>query len=432
MLKQRSSTKSVPVESTVVIHGNRSNNNAAQPADWGCTNWVFNDSEEFIISENGRGSWHDCCHAKRTTVNNGLRFTVEQPGNPGFYYWNDAYVLAEFSWWTVNLGHFRCGWPFRPATAIAVYPSDGGIAGPNIDSAVRNECKRQLMLLLPGVKPRVSSLNATFELKDFASLPKTIQKISNLSDELKKLFSLRWFSKQSANVASDSFLQWKFNIAPLISDIAGFHRGLQRLDSDVARLIRNENKYITAHKSFDLSRFYPNTFWVESYRIDQRKANVSDTYQLDYSLAEGHVTLDYCYGLKGLTPHQIRARALMDELGINSNPAILWNAYKWTFAVDWLINVGKFLDQFKVSALDPSVVIYRACASVNIKRSNKVYTNWRCDDIGGGSGLLGYTEEDVYVRSNITPTVLDLTTSGLNLNEFSLATALATSKATKR
>lgn len=45
-------------------------------------------------------------------------------------------------------------------------------------------------------------------------------------------------------------------------------------------------------------------------------------------------------------------RARLDALGFELNPAIIWNAIPFTFLFDWFINIGKWLDRFKLDTLE--------------------------------------------------------------------------------
>lgn len=42
----------------------------------------------------------------------------------------------------------------------------------------------------------------------------------------------------------------------------------------------------------------------------------------------------------------------LDRLGFEINPALAWNALPFTFVVDWFLNVGSFLEQYKLDTLE--------------------------------------------------------------------------------
>lgn len=45
-------------------------------------------------------------------------------------------------------------------------------------------------------------------------------------------------------------------------------------------------------------------------------------------------------------------RALMDHMGIELNPRILWDKIPFSFVIDWIVDVGAFLDRFHHDALE--------------------------------------------------------------------------------
>jgi hypothetical protein len=45
-------------------------------------------------------------------------------------------------------------------------------------------------------------------------------------------------------------------------------------------------------------------------------------------------------------------RGVLDSLGFELNPRILWDAIPFSFVADWFVGVGNFLDRFKVDALE--------------------------------------------------------------------------------
>jgi len=50
-------------------------------------------------------------------------------------------------------------------------------------------------------------------------------------------------------------------------------------------------------------------------------------------------------------------RGMIDSLGFELNPHIIWEAIPFSFVIDWIVNVGAFLDRFKVDALELPVLI---------------------------------------------------------------------------
>jgi len=131
----------------------------------------------------------------------------------------------------------------------------------------------------------------------------------------------------------------------------------------------------------------------------------------------------YSYDLpQGLTEESI-LRAFLDMVGINFNPAIIWNALPWTFTVDWLLGVSQWLDQFKVRLIEPRIYIRDICYSYKIARTVRCWSSH--DEVGNiGNSVV----ESFYYRSKPTGLTQTLRGSGLSFKEFSLAAALAGSR----
>jgi hypothetical protein len=122
--------------------------------------------------------------------------------------------------------------------------------------------------------------------------------------------------------------------------------------------------------------------------------------------------------------------AMLDALGVNLNPAIIWNAIPWSFVVDWVVGVGRWLDQFKSRNLEPVCLIHRYLYSVRIQRSTMCFSNILPTTLGhspwGGNYLAAQHTEIAYRRSPGMPDLYRaIETSGLNPKEFSLGSALA-------
>jgi hypothetical protein len=115
--------------------------------------------------------------------------------------------------------------------------------------------------------------------------------------------------------------------------------------------------------------------------------------------------------------------ALLDVLGVNLNPQIIWNALPWSFVVDWVIRVNKWLDNFKVSNLEPTTYIHQYCWSSKVEREILLSI--------GFPGVLDVQRitESAYRRQVTVPDyVRIIELSGLSLKEFSLAAALGLSR----
>jgi hypothetical protein len=54
----------------------------------------------------------------------------------------------------------------------------------------------------------------------------------------------------------------------------------------------------------------------------------------------------------------------LDLLGLNLDPAIIWNAIPYSFVVDWFVNVGDYLHSLRIDAYKVELLMSDYCHSV--------------------------------------------------------------------
>jgi len=292
--------------------------------------------------------------------------------------------------------------------------------------------------LIPQIKANLSSINSIYELKDFISLKHTALKLASAAKLLVglKAHKAAMLSKKTPRalleVGADSYLQYKFNLAPLYSDIQGFLKTLRAYKGQASRLVSQSEKVITRH--FDVSLSYPDSVVDQSATSPARNiygyGNVAQTMRRRTELepVKFHVEWEYSYYYTSFQKQHAAFLAALDGFGINLNPAIIWNAIPWSFTVDWILGVGKYLDQLTVHNLEPVVYIHRALWSV--KRTRNVSTSL---DSGINVGLPVMTMRETAYRRNVysPSSISSIKTSGLSFTEGSLALALGITRRPK-
>jgi hypothetical protein len=141
---------------------------------------------------------------------------------------------------------------------------------------------------------------------------------------------------------------------------------------------------------------------------------------LEYSTYYTAYQREYAHGL-----------ALCDALGVNLDPSIIWNAIPWSFVLDWVANVGEYLSRFKTGFMDPTINIHQYCWSVKRERDIFVSYESTLPGIGANSTQYPAVNETAYRREVDFPSASSILTSGLSLNELSLAAALVLSRRPK-
>jgi len=389
---------------------------------------------EAIVTESGLGSWHECEHYRKTT-------SLHRPtsvysigpfsGNPAKYY---SYIhnLPCWQWDGISIGNSQ-------SFGSAIYPITGlqTLVTWNQDwptiyrpANVEQLCAQAMQALMPGIKPKLSLINSLIELKDLKTIAKTFNGAKAL---LKALINSKGSVAKSAVAASaDVYLQQEFNVKPLVRDVFNIYKALTDVREQLDKLYRNELKYITAHWQIPLSEFSngneSKTLIPSDYYGGHLLSRVTTIKEARFC-----VTVDYAYDLRGISRERALVDGLLDYLGVNLNPAIIWNAIPWSFVIDWLLGISQWLNQMKLRNIEPYTVIYRSMYSIKVIR--KIDTFQRVHQNGPEKCTVPVSslEETAYCRSFFDPNVIrSLTQSDLSLNEFVLASALIASKAKPR
>jgi len=380
---------------------------------------------------------------------------VEQPYSPRLEFWynqdpasgyyTDYYQrLAETLWSGAAVGcnlHPATGlvrfgpWCAAPqgggvprVWAPGTYVTDGVIPISDWEPMLVGLQSKSLKEMLPGIHRESAGLvNDLIELKDWRTLPRTLARLKTAFRSFKDL-NKRYTLKQVAKATGDSYLQWSFNIAPVISDILAVGKAMKNVDRQLNWLRRNRNRVLTTHWKQKLQNEFPT---VGSQRTQLFRAfmpswnkisadGIVATRECSYDVREFVGTLQYRFDADLPGGFGDKTKAYGDALGFTLNPAILWNAIPWTFVVDWVFDVSKFLDDFNTFNIEPRTEILQYCYSLHIKRTTK------CAIDAGGNFTV---KEDAYFRSPALPDYASsIQSSGLSLKEFSLATALGVTR----
>jgi hypothetical protein len=320
--------------------------------------------------------------------------------------------------------------PFR------AYQSNGDIIPNPID--LESLIQRGLIATMPEAKQELSIINSAIELRDFRSLPRTLDNIRKLA--VNRFSTLRnWFRG-----GADGYLQLKFNVLPLLSDISGIHSAVIQLEKRVNRLLSEAGQPRRRHMSFTWSEYPDGRDDSSGYLglppfSSSWGATLSNPYNYFYltrivrhSQSVFHFEVEYNYNYTQYQREHAHLLTLLDNIGINFDPKIIWNAIPWSFVVDWVFDVSRWLDQFKVSNMEPQINIRRCLWSV--KRSRDLYFERVNTSLYGSQFTYAKTcsmpavKETAYKRRIFMPSYNSLLASGLTSNEVSLGAALVLSR----
>jgi hypothetical protein len=324
-----------------------------------------------------------------------------------------------------------------------------------------------LKAMMPGIKAQLSLVNSLYELKDFKTLPHTLlhlkNYVSNLVSVVKRKPKFLGHSiagvrrnfpasmptmAESLGVSADSYLQTKFNILPLLDDIAGIYRSIMRTKSRVNDLLVRQGKRQIRHFKLLVPSFQAaETSGTLQYNLHGGQFDGSvgstDTKIGAYAspacafrcvrelipdqYAEFHAQVEYNYWFTRFQTENAQWLGLLDALGVNLNPAIIWNAIPWTFVVDWVVDVSRWLGERKVLNLGPAVNISRYMWSWKYSRTVRLRMSANSIVSPDFSDYVYLPDlvETIYRRDLEMPTQSQfLTGTGLSSQELSLGVAL--------
>jgi len=336
--------------------------------------------------------------------------------------------------------------------------------------------KRALASMLPDIKSGLSLVNSIIELKDFKSLPHTaasidtfVTSLPTLIKNIRRLYSKRAFVRLKSRdqrivrrsfsalegltlrelfrAPADAWLQVKFNIMPLLSDICAIYdalSGLERLLKDLqqrqGRLQRRHYTYVWESGQFA----GPNSTILYPLSLEQfaGSTNPPGTSGCLNSISQlrcirevianpstFHAELEYRYYLSQFQNEHAHVLSLLDSLGVNLNPQIIWNAIPWSFVVDWVLGVSRWLGDRKVLNMEPRISIERYLWSwkytrrvrVSVETSTSSYVDNRINKT-----YMPDLYEEAYRRDVVMPSYSDpIFMGGLDSTELSLGVSLA-------
>jgi hypothetical protein len=304
-----------------------------------------------------------------------------------------------------------------------------------------------LAMMLPVIKPRMSLVNSLLELKDIKGIAKLLSKNLGALRSIGRM-TLRQAQKAvrkpsslvpAADGVASNYLTWMFGVKPLVSDIVALFQSLTKVEAELRHLLNNEQKPQVMRVSWP---FGQNTrvplsgghqlIYVNN--VDYINAYTSYGGYCITELGRFHATLRYSYQFSELQRAHGSVLSLLDSLGVRLDASIIWNAIPFSFVVDWVFNVGNYLETFSTPNMMPRINITSYVTSHVRKRhcitywthTDKVFAQWWDPTSNYPPEVLYYPPivESAYKRDVRLPGAADVCSSGLNATEFTLGAAL--------
>jgi hypothetical protein len=402
--------------------------------------------EAFKTEVGNRSDWNACEHYKRTREfgSGQIQSEADQDATSSGP-WFEYLTPTRYNIGSTGVGgqSFPWGSAYDPTTGLpALYTvssaAEGVIPPPNWSDLVEDS----YATLLPGIRPRISALNSIYELKDIKSIPHTLARLSKGLDSIAALkravisaakakrlsFGVIWSRplRSILKAVGDAYLQKEFNIEPLLSDLNSVRVATQNVRKQINKLLADEGKPKKHHYRRSLAPSYPDV--TRSVSIPFSEGFVDSISVCTYTTTLFHAELEYSFTLKDYERAEALPRGLLDNLGINVDPGVIWRAIPWSFVVDWFVGVSRFLSQFAQRNIEPVTYVRRYCASMKVERV--ITTSY-------GSRQLNFTQspiprctvfESAYARQIAKPGINSPRANDLNSHEFWLSGALAVTR----
>jgi hypothetical protein len=208
----------------------------------------------------------------------------------------------------------------------------------------------------------------------------------------------RYTLKEFSKVASDLWLQYSFNVAPIYRDLVLVSQAVRDVKKKLNWLRNNEGRILTGRYRRFLNDSYADIDMSTS-GFSLPTNFVSSTAGakclVTYTTRVYHATMKYRF-ITDLIGRGDTTRAFLDMVGLNLNPAHLWNVTPWTFVLDWFWNVSSWLDQFKKTEVDILLLPMQFCDSIHVIRQTFAYVKEQNIDMSAFNVF-----EDAYERQVI-------------------------------
>jgi hypothetical protein len=250
--------------------------------------------------------------------------------------------------------------------------------------------------------------------------------IADIAD-LKSLYVI-WKKKLSiAKNLAGAHLNYKFGWKPTVGDLSDMIEGVTQLRAKLAAFKSQLGKIIqsstTVHSSTNtVSGTYTHASFAGT-------ATFSATVHRTCTATMAYTT----FPLAVMGPMDEILRGLLDSLGFELNPRIIWDALPFTFVIDWFFGVGSWLDRYRIDALELPITLVDSFLQykedVKIEWSTKAthlpLGSWSSQPVSGGAI---YTSS-FFERMPIYPDYATFTGLGWKLptpNQALLLVSLAT------
>jgi len=243
-------------------------------------------------------------------------------------------------------------------------------------------------------------------------------------DDVRTLFQAWKKSVSLAKNVAGGYLNYKFGWKPTIGDLTDAVLGVRELQRKLKQFKALYGQVI--HERKVLLNSTTEKSGIVDVASDNRyvwKATLKQKVESFIYYSPQHIA--------ALNDFDEKIRGIIDTLGFELNPRIIWDALPFTFVIDWFFNVGKQLERFKIDALE--LPILYTDSFLQYKQELKIESYLISDKNNNVSSTTFWpswiTTEDCFVRFPILPDASVLTDLGFRAptkNQWTLLAALGT------
>jgi len=342
------------------------------------------------------------------------------------------------------------GQPGRYNSALSTWYSpraDGGFIP--VPANLENLKFRGLQSMIPRAKSELKSLVSLYEIRDLLSLKGSIKNIDKLGKRLFASKPGRTYAEPLIDVvarqSADSYLQWMFNLRPIISDIRGIYHSIANYKRRIDDLVTRSGTRQVAHFKCNLAEQCGTTedAWGPMVTLNPSNTVVYNgsarplgsmihfRRRITTDSAVFRCMMQYNYSYTAYQRENAYVLGLLDMLGVNFNPSYIWEVVPWSFVLDWVVDVGRWLDRYEIKNLEPKINILQYCWSIKKSRTISIDGKVRSWIYYGQTPqyppqYLSFPEvrETSYRRGIDFPGRSSFETSGLSSTELCLGAAL--------
>jgi hypothetical protein len=160
---------------------------------------------------------------------------------------------------------------------------------------------------------------------------------------------------------SNEYLGYEFGWKPLKDDIGKLLVLMLDFERQIDALFAHQGKWITRHygEEFgieDFENFSLSSLEKESV-IDWAAADIIQNTFVQHAIYKLNAHMTYRYFIPDAKSKRKSLQTYLEALGLTKGWSTIWERTGFSFVVDWIVDIGSWLKQFKHSCLDAKIEI---------------------------------------------------------------------------